>query len=262
MQLLEQDFASPHFTFPHVDIFPKVPANAGAIETNPSELRIAALRDAIRRNQVTFPSQVPTFPRHDRPDLQRKLVQLYFVSDWSCPKIGVRYALSSTRVRQILNVWKRRAVELGYIQSVPCAEIFTWPSECAPIQVVLSLVVGNSSAPVVEPSVPLSSRSQRLTNGHTPNWTAPQRGHRPHARFGISRIVPVPEQFQAGRTMTEVTNEARVSAHTVRIWKSLSRHKNARLKAPLAQAERGPGETLIPLQEASRRVLRNKKGKL
>jgi hypothetical protein len=205
MQLIEQDLASPHFKLPQVDAFPKVRANAGAIETNLSELPIAALRDAIRRNQVTFPSQVPTFPRHDRADLQRKLVQLYFVFDWSYPKIGARYALSSVRVRQILHVWTKRAVELGYIQSVRSAATFMRPSEYAPIQIVLSLVLSNSSAPVVQPLVPLSSDSQRLTNGHTPNWTDHQRGHRPRARFGISQFAPVLEQ--SGRPNNDGGNQ-------------------------------------------------------
>jgi len=43
------------------------------VETEFLELRIAKLRKAIRNNQVSFPSQVPAFPKHDRPDLQQKL---------------------------------------------------------------------------------------------------------------------------------------------------------------------------------------------
>jgi hypothetical protein len=75
---------------PEAGMFPMLPANSGPLETNLSQMRIDDLRDAIHQNQVTFPSQVPTFAKHDRPDLQRKLVQLYFALDWSCPKIGVR----------------------------------------------------------------------------------------------------------------------------------------------------------------------------
>jgi hypothetical protein len=80
------------------------------------ETKIADLREAIRGNWVSFPSQVPTFPKHDRPDLQRKLAQLYFVLGWDCNNIGARYGLVPARVRQILNTWKHRAVRTGYIQ--------------------------------------------------------------------------------------------------------------------------------------------------
>jgi hypothetical protein len=82
-------------------------------------LRIDLLREAIRANRVSFPSQVPTFERHDRPDLQSKLVQLYFVLGWSCENLAARYGLIHQRVRQILTTWKRRAVVTGYIQVIP-----------------------------------------------------------------------------------------------------------------------------------------------
>jgi two-component system, OmpR family, KDP operon response regulator KdpE len=89
-------------------------------------LRIDELREAIRANRVSFPSQVPTFKRHDRPDLHRKLVQLYFVLGWTCESIAERYGLVHQRIRQILTTWKRRAVQAGYIQYIP-------PSPRAPI---------------------------------------------------------------------------------------------------------------------------------
>src|ERR1700730_13200268 len=128
MQLVEQNSESCHFPLRHAGTaalvppareplaIPKVPANADTIETNLYEMRIDDLRDAIRKNRVSFPSQVPTFPKHDRPDLQRRLVQLYFSFGWSGSKIGARYGLSRLRVQQILNTWKRRAVEVGYVQ--------------------------------------------------------------------------------------------------------------------------------------------------
>jgi hypothetical protein len=82
-------------------------------------LRIDELRLAIRANQVTFPSPVPTFGRHDRADLQWKLAMLYFVQGWNCEGIAAKYGLIHQRVRQILKTWKRRAVETGYIQFIP-----------------------------------------------------------------------------------------------------------------------------------------------
>jgi hypothetical protein len=80
---------------------------------------LAELRLKIRRNRASFPSQVPTFPKHDRPDLQRKLVQLYFLFGWSCNKIAVRHGILRQRVQQILSTWKRRAIQMGYIQEIP-----------------------------------------------------------------------------------------------------------------------------------------------
>jgi len=85
-------------------------------------LSLSRLRQAIRANRVSFPSQVPIFAKHDRPDLQRKMVQLYFVLGWNCSAIGQRYGLIRQRVQQILNTWKRRAIQMGYIQDIPPEE--------------------------------------------------------------------------------------------------------------------------------------------
>ena len=87
------------------------------------ELSLAELRRKIRRNRASFPSQVPTFPKHDRPDLQRKLVQLYFLFGWSCNRIALRYGILRQRVQQILSTWKRRAIQMGYVQDIPPAPL-------------------------------------------------------------------------------------------------------------------------------------------
>ena len=87
-----------------------------------SGLRLDQLRTAVRNNLVSFPSQVPVFERHDRPDLQRRVVQLYFLFGWSCSTIAARYGLLRQRVGQVLSTWKRRALETGYIQYIPRAE--------------------------------------------------------------------------------------------------------------------------------------------
>ena len=252
MQVIEQNAASSHFTFPHVGMtavlpsareplaIPRALVNAVTIEANLYDMRIDDLRDAIRKNQVSFPSQVPTFPRHDRPDLQRRLVQLYFNFGWSGSKIGARYGLSRLRVQQILNTWKRRAVEVGYVQRVPPAETLTLFSEHPPIRVVLSPVFTGASAPVVRPATPRQSSSQPLTNNHTPDWLDPQRGARPRARFDTSQIVGVLKQIQAGRTVVEMANEMGVTAQTIRTWREqhevrLLRRENAQLKERLAR---------------------------
>jgi two-component system, OmpR family, KDP operon response regulator KdpE len=86
-------------------------------------LSIRDLREEIRANAVSFPSQTPVFHRHDRPDLQWKLAQLYFVRGWSCESIAVRYQIAPGRVRGILKTWKRRAIETGYVQCIPPAKV-------------------------------------------------------------------------------------------------------------------------------------------
>jgi len=93
------------------------PINAEKIEAD----SLNELRRKIRQNRVSFPSQVPTFPKHDRPDLQRKAVQLYFLFGWSCNKIALRLGILRQRVQQILSTWKRRAIQTGYIQEIPPA---------------------------------------------------------------------------------------------------------------------------------------------
>ncbi len=85
-------------------------------------LRLNQFRKAIRANAVSFPSQVPTFERHDRQDIQAKVVQLYFVLGWSCTRIASRHGITPGRVTHILKVWKQRAVETGYVQYIPPAE--------------------------------------------------------------------------------------------------------------------------------------------
>jgi hypothetical protein len=104
------------------------------------ELRLDQLRSAIRANRISFPAQVPVFEKHDRPDLQRKIVQLYFVLGWRCNNIAERYGLIRQRVQQILNTWKRRAAETGYLQHIPPAEVLmgvlaAQPHKVAPVRV-------------------------------------------------------------------------------------------------------------------------------
>jgi two-component system, OmpR family, KDP operon response regulator KdpE len=86
-------------------------------------MRIDKLRQALRDNAVSFPNPVPVFPRHDRPDLQWKLVLLYFVRGWHCEDIAVRYGLFAPRVHQILKTWARRAIEKGYVEYFPPSEV-------------------------------------------------------------------------------------------------------------------------------------------
>ena len=90
---------------------------------NIQEIEIGILREAIRANWVSFPSQVPTFPNCGLPDLQPKLIQLYFVFGWKCANIAARYGLAQEQVRHILNAWRCRAGSAGYIQHILPAEV-------------------------------------------------------------------------------------------------------------------------------------------
>jgi hypothetical protein len=96
---------------------------------NVAELAIDTLRDAVHNNFVSFPAQVPAFPKLARADLQCKLVQLYFLRGWSSESIGKRYGITRERVRQILTQWKARAVFLGLIQYIPPVESSVVPAE-------------------------------------------------------------------------------------------------------------------------------------
>lgn len=89
---------------------------------SPQDLMLNQLRKAIRANQVTFPSQVPTFTKQHRPEVEWQFVQLYFVRGWAAGAIAKRYTCSREFVRQVLTQWKRHAVSAGYLQPIPPAE--------------------------------------------------------------------------------------------------------------------------------------------
>jgi hypothetical protein len=127
-----------------------------------ASLRLDQLRVAVRANLVSFPSAVPTFERHDRPDLQWKIVQLYFVLGWGCETIAVRFGLVHQRVSQILKTWKRRAIETGYIQYIPPFEPLPMPAANATVAIpqLPAFVVIPPQAP---PPVPLRVSSEIST---------------------------------------------------------------------------------------------------
>jgi hypothetical protein len=91
-------------------------------EVKLGDLRIDQMREALRMNLISFPSQVPVFGRHDRPDVQWRFAQLYFVLGWRCGKIAARYGVGRQRAGQILKVWVGRAVETGYVQLIPAPQ--------------------------------------------------------------------------------------------------------------------------------------------
>ncbi len=84
----------------------------------PLDLENRVLRQAVQENLVSFPSQIPVFEKRSRPDLQRKIVVLYFVLGWTMDDIAERYGLGRQRIGQILTAWRIRAVKKGYLQAI------------------------------------------------------------------------------------------------------------------------------------------------
>lgn len=83
---------------------------------NLAHLVNSALRTAIRRNLVSFPSQIPAFAKD--AEEQRRIVQLYFLHGWEIGTICERYGLGKWAVRAMLTDWKIRAAGAGYIQDI------------------------------------------------------------------------------------------------------------------------------------------------
>ena len=77
----------------------------------------SALRLALRHNLISFPSQIPGFMR-DRREMQRRIVQLYFVHGWTVRRICARYRLHKVVVMKLLSEWRIRAIAAGYIQDI------------------------------------------------------------------------------------------------------------------------------------------------
>jgi DNA-binding winged helix-turn-helix (wHTH) protein len=92
------------------------------VQVNISEMSLDRLRRAIRTNRVAFPSQVPIFPRQPRPNIQWRLVELFFIHNWSCADLAPRYGLSAGHVSHLISRWVRRAAALGYLQEIPPME--------------------------------------------------------------------------------------------------------------------------------------------
>src|SRR5580700_8359865 len=192
----------------------KRPPDAAVLDKKLYEMRVDQLREAIRNNQASFPAQIPTFSRHTRPDLQRKLVQLYFVNGWSAPQIRARYHLGGQRFQQIFSTWKNRAIELGYIQAIPPDPRIALSSLRLPIRVALSPALNGSPAPAL-PAVRRFGAQQpsnhRETNGHEIG--------RPRRKCDLSQIAKLLEDIEHGRTLADIADEAGVSESTVRVWR-------------------------------------------
>ena len=83
------------------------------------EWDIRLVRTAIRAHRLSFPAQVPVFTRLHRPDIQWRVVLLYFIHGWPRSKIAERYGITSKRVGQIVRQWTLSAMSLGYVDWIP-----------------------------------------------------------------------------------------------------------------------------------------------
>jgi hypothetical protein len=78
----------------------------------------SALRIAIQRNLVSFPSQIPALVKRPNGDSQERMAQLYFSLGWTVRSLCERYCLSKAMVQKLLSEWRIRAVAAGYIQDI------------------------------------------------------------------------------------------------------------------------------------------------
>jgi hypothetical protein len=91
------------------------------VSVNIAQTSLRRLRAAIQNQAVSFPAQVPIFSCQSRSDIQWRLVELYFVRNWSCAEMGERYGVTMERARQLITQWVQRAIVLGYLQEIPAA---------------------------------------------------------------------------------------------------------------------------------------------
>jgi DNA-binding winged helix-turn-helix (wHTH) protein len=89
---------------------------------NSVELTVKKLRERIRNNKMTFPSQVPAFSGQPKAKILWRMAALFFVGGWSYPTLAARYGLCAEYVRLLIKQWTQRAIHLGLIQEIPSAD--------------------------------------------------------------------------------------------------------------------------------------------
>jgi hypothetical protein len=88
------------------------------------------LRRAIRRNLVSFPSQIPVLLKQPPADMQWRSVLLYFVRGWSQTAIAGRFGVPVHRISRTLSEWSIRALAFGHIQVIDPEECCRLGIEC------------------------------------------------------------------------------------------------------------------------------------
>jgi hypothetical protein len=216
MQSLVHTVPLPIPELPQISPPRTIPPNAGLADKKLLEMRVDELRAAIRNNQVSFPSQIPTFSKHTRPDLQRKLVQLYFICGWAGSKIRARYGLGSQRFQQILSTWKNRAIELGLIQTIPPEQEPAFPGTRFGLRVTLSATADAS----FESGHPLSANTLSFqVHKKRPSTKQTDVSARPRSKCDSTQIAAVLKDLERGRGIAEIASEVGVTASTIRLWK-------------------------------------------
>jgi hypothetical protein len=134
-----------------------------------------ALRIAIRRNLVSFPSQIPVFGRFPRRETQWRLATLYFVFGWPARRIADRYGLTRERCGQIITEWRIRAVNMGYVQDV------------TPDGIEESTLIADAEAPLTLSAAvsPLALAGRDEIMRHR-KWSAKQPARSPETQSGPS----------------------------------------------------------------------------
>jgi Transposase len=219
MQVVLQSVALHNVILPRVGPPASIPPDAAISDKKLLQMRVDELRAAIWKHQVSFPSQIPTFSKHTRPDVQRKLVQLYFVCGWSGPKIRARYDLSAQRFQQILSTWKRRAVELGFIQTIPPDQALSFGPVRPPIRIFLSPAGNESSASVMPRVKRFGGRHRNNHRDVNGNGNGSENSCRPRSKCDSRQIAEVLKRLEAGRSVAEMASEVGVTASTIREWK-------------------------------------------
>ncbi len=120
----------------------------------------AALRRAIRRNIISFPSQIPVFLKQPPADMQWRMVSLYFIRGWSSAKIAARFNVPTHWIRKSLNEWSVRALALGFVQVID-PEAF---AACCHADVDYLSTGDNEDTGSAEVRPALENDSQRLTD--------------------------------------------------------------------------------------------------
>lgn len=79
---------------------------------------IRKVRAAICQGHASFPSQVPVFRNLNRPDIQWRLVLLYFIRGWTVSAIASRYNMTRTYTQQLIRKWLVRAILLAFVEEI------------------------------------------------------------------------------------------------------------------------------------------------
>jgi len=120
-------------------------------------LRIDDLRNAVKANRIHFPVPVPVFPCQFRPDIQWRLVELYFVRGWSSRQLAQRYGVTARRIQQSLQHWTWIAKAHGYLQEIPPETAVFAPAVLARPGAAMPMLPVFSPLPVpVAPSLAVS----------------------------------------------------------------------------------------------------------